>query len=287
MIKKIIKKLLDEFVYRGHLIALGAVSVVSVSAILLNIKITWDCLIVVYIGTQSIYLHDWSKNLKGDYLTNPERVNYIKRHTKYTTPILFFLNLIAIAILIYSERVSALIFYCVLLLVGLLYGRIFKQFTKRLFAFKNFFVALMWSLLIILFAVYYSFPFNFSLLLIVIFVYLRAFINTVSFDVKDISSDDKENLLTPSILLGKRRFFYFLNMVNILALIPMILGFYFNLFSISSLVLAFLTSLYAFYYLNIIKYEKVKISYLSHTLILGEKILWLPFILLSEFLITL
>mgnify|MGYP001562821980 CR=1 FL=1 len=77
VIEKILKTIWKEFVYGGHLLSLGAASIVFTSAILLEIKITWDCLLVVYLGAQIIYLYNRYKEFKKDSLTNPENIKGI------------------------------------------------------------------------------------------------------------------------------------------------------------------------------------------------------------------
>jgi hypothetical protein len=48
-IKKILKTIWNELVYGGHLIALGGVCIIATSAIALNIRLTWQPIVVVYL----------------------------------------------------------------------------------------------------------------------------------------------------------------------------------------------------------------------------------------------
>ena len=283
MIKKTLKIIWDEFVYGGHLLSLGAVSIVLTSAILLNIKITWDFLLIVYLGTQSIYLYNRYKEYKKDFLTNPERTKHIKKYIKYMPLIVFLFSSIAITIIVYFNKMSVLIFGLSMLFLGLLYSLFLKGFTKKIVGFKSFFISLMWALLVVFLSVYYSSPLNLALLLIFIFVYLKLFIHTCFFDIKDIETDKKEGLLTLAVILRKEKLIYLLNFINIFSMFPIILGFSFNLFPKFSLMLL-LTIVIVFYYLQKSKDKKIDITYFSQVAISGEKISWSFLILVGKIL---
>ena len=129
-LKKILNSIWNEFVYGGHLISLGAASIVFTSAILLDIKITWDCLLVVYLGTQSVYLYNHFKEFEKDSLTNPQRSEHIEKYVKYIPLITLFFSLTAIVIVIYFNKILALLFGLLMLFGGLLYSKFLKKFTK-------------------------------------------------------------------------------------------------------------------------------------------------------------
>lgn len=283
-IKKIAKLLWDELIYGGHLLSLGAVSAIFTSAILLDIKITWDCLAVVYLGTHSIYLYDRYKELKKDRLTNPERTNHIKKYYNKIPLIIICYIAIFIGILLYFNKIHTSSLALFLLFMGLLYAVFFKKITEKIIGFKNFFVAFMWALLVVFLAIYYSYPLNLSLLLVLIFVYLRCFIGTNFYDIKDIQADKKEHLLNLSIILKPKTLIRFLNLINILSLFPIIIGVYLKLLPVFSLVLFLIIPL-NFYFLKKIENAKKNIAYLSEIAIGTEKIFWSLFILLGKFLL--
>lgn len=284
-IEKILKFIWNEFIYGGHLLSLGAVSVVFTSAILLDIKISWDCLIVVYLGAQIIYLYNHYKEFQKDFLTNPKRVEHIERYVRYIPWIIILFTLIFIGILLYINKLSALLFGFGLVLLGLFYSVYFKKFSKSIVEFKSFFVSLIWSLSVIFLAVYYSFSIlNFSLFLVSIFIFLRLFVHEIFSNIKDIESDKKENLLTLAIVSGKKKMINILNLVNILSVLPIILGIYLRLFPFYSLILIF-TILYTFYYFRKLEDQKINQNFLYNVIVDAEFILWSVFILLGEFLL--
>ena len=157
---KILKIVWDEFIYGGHLLSLGASSIVFTSAILLGIKITWDCLVIVYLGMQSAYLYNRYKDFKKDYLTNPERTKHFEKYVSKIPIIIGIFILIIILMLFYFSTPEILLFGLFLVLMSLLYSKIFKDFTKKIPGFKGFYVALMWASLALFLIVYYSFSFK-------------------------------------------------------------------------------------------------------------------------------
>ena len=281
-IKKIFKSIWDEFIYGGHLVSLGAVSVVFTASLLLNIKITWDFLLIIYLGTESVYLYNRYKEFRSDFLTNPERTEYIKKYIKIIPLIIFLFFLIGFSILIYHKNFPALFFAVFLLIIGLLYSEVFKGFTRKALGFKSFFVSLIWALLVVFLAIYYFLPLNLSLFLIFSFVLLRLIVNTSFFDIKDIETDKREDLLTLANILGPKKIIRILSSITILAVVPIISGVYLKLFPQSSIMLLF-TIPYTFYYFKKSQNKKINASFLYNVIVDGEFILWPFFILIGEF----
>lgn len=283
-IKRIFRLIWNEFIYGGHLLSLGAVSIVYTSAVLLNIKITWDFLVITYLGIYTPYLYNRYKEFNKDFLTNPERTEHIKKYVKYIPLIIIFFLIIIVGIFLYFNKITALLFAIFLLLFSFSYSILFKGISKKIVGFKNFYISLSWALLGILLAIYYSFSFNLTLFLIIIFIYLRLFLNTISFDIKDVENDKKEGLLTLPILLEEKGLLTILSLINIVTIIPIILGWILHLLPFYSLVLLFVLP-YTFYYLNKFRKEKMNNRFLCYVVVDGEYIFWSIFILLGKILL--
>ena len=284
-LKKILNSIWNEFVYGGHLISLGAASIVFTSAILLDIKITWDCLLVVYLGTESVYLYNRFKEYKVDFLTNPERTEHIKKYVKYIPFIIFLMTFSAIVFVVYFNKISALTFGLLLLIIGLLYSLFFKKITEKIIAFKSFFISLMWSLLVLFLAIYYSAPINLALFLFSVFVFLRFFVSVSFFDIKDIKTDKQEGLKTLAVVLKQSTLWQFLSIIAILAVLPLIIGVYLRVLPISSLML-FLTIPYTFFYFKQLENKNISPYFLYNVIVDGEFIFWLFFVLSGNFIFT-
>jgi len=285
VIEKIVNSIWNEFVYGGHLLSFGAVSIVYTASILLDIRITWDFLLVVYLGTESVYLYNRFKEYKVDFLTNPERTEHIKKYVKYIPFIIFLMTFSAIVIVVYFNKISALTFGLLLLIIGLLYSLFFKKITEKIIAFKSFFISLMWSLLVLFLAIYYSAPINLALFLFSVFVFLRFFVSVSFFDIKDIKTDKQEGLKTLAVVLKQSKLWQLLSIIAILAVLPLIIGVYLRVLPISSLML-FLTIPYTFFYFKQLENKNISPYFLYNVIVDGEFIFWLFFVLSGNFIFT-
>jgi len=285
VIEKILNSIWNEFVYGGHLLSFGAVSIVYAASILLDIRITWDFLLVVYLGTESVYLYNRFKEYKVDFLTNPERTEHIKKYVKYIPFIIFLMTFSAIVFVVYFNKISALTFGLLLLIIGLLYSLFFKKITEKIIAFKSFFISLMWSLLVLFLAIYYSAPINLALFLFSVFVFLRFFVSVSFFDIKDIKTDKQEGLKTLAVVLKQSTLWQFLSIIAILAVLPLIIGVYLRILPISSLML-FLTIPYTFFYFKQLENKNISPYFLYNVIVDGEFIFWLFFVLSGNFIFT-
>jgi len=283
-IEKILNLIWNEFVYGGHLLSLGAASIVYISALLLNIKITLDFLVIAYLGTYAPYIYNRYKEFKKDLLTNPSRTKHIEKYVKYIPLIIFSDVIIIIGLFLYFNKISTLVFGFILLLFAFFYSKFFKKYTEKIVGFKSLYVSLAWSFLVVLLAFYYSFPLNTALFSVLLFVFLRWFINTSLFDVKDIESDKKDGLLTLAIFFGKWKLIKILHFINIISILPIIVGFYLKIYPLFSLSLLFVVP-YAIYYLNSVGRLKTNPGFLYYLLIDGEYVLWTVLILLGNVLL--
>lgn len=282
-VKPILIFVWNEFIFGGHLLSLGAVSIVFTSAVLLNISITIDFLLIVYLIAYIIYLYDRFKEYKKDFLTNRDRTQHMTRYVKYTSIIIFCCILIVVWTLLSFGNQLSLIFGFLLIVFGLLYNVYFKKITKKIVGFKNFYVAFSWSLLVIFLVFYYSFSLDLSVLSISLFIFLRLLINTVFFDIKDIESDKKCNLNTIPVLYSKNKTLNYLHIINISSLALIMVVVYKDIFPTFFLSLAFFC-FYSFYYIQKAKNVNVNVNKLSYIIVDGEYLLWPIVLILGKFI---
>ena len=280
-IRERLKPIWNEFVYGGHLLSLGAVSIVYTSAVLLDIRVTWDCLLVIYLGTQSAYSYNRYREFEKDALSNPERTRYLAKYVKRLPIIIVCMVSGCIGIVLYFEKIPALVFTFVLLSIGFSYSLIFKNVAKRIIGFKDIFVSLGWALLAVFLALYYSYPLNLSLFLVFLLVFLRLLVDTTFFDIKDVESDRKEGLLTPAIVLGRKKLYSLLYIITILAAGVILAGFYFEHFPAQSLMLL-LTVPYTYNFLRKSQNNRTNKEFLYNVIVDGEFVLWTVFVLLGK-----
>jgi len=279
---RILNLIWNEFVYGGHLLSLGAVSIVYTAAVLLGIRITWDFMVIVYLGSYAPYIYNRYRELNKDFFTNVERTRHLEKYVKNIPAMIALSVIIMMGIFLYFNKIPALLFALLLFLISFSYSILFKGLSKKIIGFKNFYISLGWALLVVLLAIYYTFPMSWSILLISLFVYLRLYVNTNFFDIKDIESDKKEQLLTLPIVLGQEKLKMILNLINVLTSTPIIIGVFSRFLPFYSLTILF-TIPYAFYYLN--KTKMGNNRFLYYVIVDGEYILWPIFILSSKILL--
>ena len=285
-IKKSIKFLWDEFVYGGHLPSLGISGILCFSTIILNQKISIPLLILGYLISQIVYFYNHFKELKKDILTNLKRTEHLQKYKKYFSIIFLLYWVLLFVCLIYINNLWVTLLSLFIATGGLLYTIFFKNLSKKIIGFKNFYVSLFFALLIILIGFYYNIPFRLPLSLLLSFVFLKLLVNTIFFDIKDIESDKKDNLKTLPVLISKNKTLNFLHIINILSFAPIVIGVCLNLFPLYSLsILIFY--FYSFYYLEKAKNQKINIRHLSYIMADGECLLWPLVLLLSKFIINL
>ena len=268
----------NEFIYSGHLFALGAISVVAMCAILFNIPITWDFLALIYFIFYPIYNYDYSRGASDDLLTNSKRAEHFKKKNK-TSSIIYCSFLITGIISLYYSNFFTMCVSFTILIFGLLYGSYFKLLTKKIVAFKNIYVSFVWALLVVFLFYYYSYPLTSSALLITTFIFVKIFIIQILFDVRDVEGDRKKGLLTVPVVMGNQKEFNLLKNLNGATMLMICYGLYFHLIPIFSFAIL-LAILYSFY--NIEKIRACKNDHSYYLLAAVEPVLYFVLIFCSN-----
>lgn len=279
-VKQTLKSIWDEFVYGGHFLALGDVVALYVMAIILNISVTWDFLVVIYLCVFSANLFNRSDESGYDTLTNPVRVRVMNKYVKNFYLITASCLIVSIGLILHYSNYSALLFAALIFLIATLYTTIFKKMTKYIVGFKSFIAALFYALMVFLLVIYYKAPISSAVILISAFYFLRIFISNAACDVKDIAGDKKRGFKTIAISLGEGGAMRFLNVLNIASGLLIVWGVYTKVLPVFSLALL-LTIPYAIYYFYLNAKMNSKELY-TNAIVDGEFLLWMPFILFGK-----
>ncbi|MCD6085393.1 UbiA family prenyltransferase [bacterium] len=245
-IGKFFKFIWNEFIYGGHLQCLGFVGIVIIASDLFSLKINWTLLVFVYLIFYLIYIYNRFKEIQIDELTNPERVKHFKGYFSKIKKIFYFLFFFLIGALIYIRNFPFLVFSLSLLFLGLLYTPTLKNFTKKIIGFKNFYVALFFSVIVFSPFFYYFYPLDKRLLpsifIFAIFVFLKALMMQVFLDCKDVEGDKKINLRTFPVVFGREKTLKFLKLFDsfITGFILIVFCLIYKVFLTSLLILLFL-----------------------------------------------
>jgi len=273
-IGNVLRFLKDEFVYGGHLLSLGAVSIVFTAAVLLGIAVTWDFLVLAYLTSYIPYSYNRLVELKEDYLTNPARTEHIKAGIHILPAVIVLSFLAAIVISIRYGNPASSIFEIGMVIGSLFYSIHFKDYTRRIIGFKSLYVSFFWASLIFLMALYYRYYAIVPVFITFFFVFLRFIVSTVFFDIKDIRSDMLHGLKTLPVFFGKKRVLSLLHYLNAISFFPILIGIIVGALPLVSLALIIFWY-YSYYYLELIKRRNsVNIQKLSYIMVDGEYVLW-------------
>lgn len=253
--KKVLKSIWDEFIYGGHLTALGAPSIAYTGMILLGIPIDYLFLFTLYFGAESIYLYDRYKDLKTDAESNKKRSAHISMSKNFLPYLLSVYVLLTVIIPIIESKLIFLGLLVILLLLCMTYSRFLKLLSRNIFGLKDFFVSVMWSIIPIMLIISETKRLSIILILYLVFLLLRETLNTWYCDIKDIEIDKRAMLKTPAVCFGKDKLLKILHLINLIPIILLILAYHYGIWPKLGLFLIF-SSLYAFVYLLVAKKSK-------------------------------
>lgn len=293
--KDMITSLWNDFIYSGHIFALGAVSVAIMVSFIFSISLTWDYLLIIYFTFYTIYFYDYLSDAEGDICTFSKRAEYhlksksvndlLKynqgravssiqdkeiRDKKCPCTLCFNVLIIISTYYVYSNSFNMFIGLMILSL-GIFYPLYFKGITKKIPAFKDIFVSLIWAFLIYLMHIYYGQTISISAIYLSIFIFLKMGSIQLFFDIRDVDADRKHDLLTIPVLLGNKNSITIFRILNVATLFVLIVGVYTKLFPAYMLVLI-LVFFYSMMYERMVKIFNNEPKY--YLLAAGEPLLW-------------
>lgn len=269
-ISKLAGMLWKEIVFGGHLFATGSVSVIMACATIFMIPISWDILFVSYLLFYAIYLYDYSAGASSDELTNEDRARYLQCKNKSKCIVTIVSAILFLVLLTFTNTVITLIGLSILIF-GLLYGSHFKKLTKKIPAFKNIFVSLVWSFMALFLFVYYSLPITYGALMLALFVFIRMMNIQILFDVRDVEGDIADGLLTIPALFGERTYTSILRLINFVSIVFILVCVIMGLFPFFTLAIIPMFY-YAITYID--RVMESKKNYSSYVFAACEPIMW-------------
>ena len=278
---KVLRFILNEILHNGHLQSLGSLSLIVFSAVLFDIKITWDLLVISYLTFYSVLLYNRYKEMDIDYIDNKARTEHLKIFDKYI-PYILFLTLFSLFILLfYFANLKFLIFMIAVVILGIAYTHYFKGLTKKIFLFKDYYVSVFFTSLLLFPFFYYSLPIRHVsayIAALIVFAFIRDMRMQFILDLKDVESDGKEGLLTLGVVWGKERVLKLLKILSFVTvgLVPLIMVIFID-FNPAILMLSFLI-LFDFYVIKLIKEN----NFLGYVLEGGEFIGWAVLIIIGN-----
>lgn len=268
-----------EIVFGGHLFALGSVSVVMACSFIFMIPVSWDIIFVTYLLFYAIYLYDYIQGASSDKLTNGSRADYFLCKDKSKCTVIVT-SLVLFALMVFFTSITITVIGMTILALGLLYGSHFKKLTKKIPAFKNFFVSIVWAFMAIFAFIYYSVPITYGAFMLALFVFIRMMNIQILFDVRDMEGDREDGLLTVPAIMGDKKYPFILRFINLVSVILMLGCVVLGLLPVFTLAVI-PVFYYAVTYINkVVKSRKETSSYIFAAF---EPIMWSVFILAGKY----
>ena len=276
-----------EFIYGGHLVSLGAPAYVLSVSLLMGMEPLKQLLLISYLMPLIVYNYNYFGEMDSDESTNPERVNYVRSKTAlYPLIIICYMAVLAISLCMYANW-GLIEFVSILVIGGVLFTVILKDFTKKIPCFKNAYTALIWAFGGTFFPVFYlSLHVGWFFILVFMFMYSRSIANVIFFDLKDTEGDAARGLKTLPTLVGKKRTIQFLYVLNAMGFLPLLAGIYIGAIPLFGLALLPLMA-YSFYYLR--RAETAgdrELRVVSYTLADAEFLVWPVLLIMGRILMS-
>ncbi len=255
-----IKSKLSWLAYTNIVVALSAAFSLYTAFIFMNAEVHWPSVLSLFLVTFAVYNFDRSSQSKLDKINHPERQNFIffRKYLLYIS----IASYAAALIIAGSTELRLMLLFPLVAALVYKYGGL-----KRIFLLKNITVAVAWAIPITFIPVLgeSSMPAGLTLAFFSFFA-LRAFVNAVAYDIKDIKGDARFSINTMPVKIGVPKTKLVLYNITIFA---GCLAVYFAVVfsSISILFISMITAYNIFY---IHRIGKTEIKFLSDFIMDGE-----------------
>lgn len=125
-----------------------------------------------------------------------------------------------------------------------------------------------------------------ALLLLFLYIFLKAFINAVFFDVKDMEGDYRKKLKTIPLVLGKKNTYLFLNILNLVAFAILIAGVQVQVLPSAGLFLSLFVLYSAWYLYTGFRADERQIFQYTYIFVDGETVLWPVVVFLGKMMLA-
>jgi 4-hydroxybenzoate polyprenyltransferase len=245
------------------------VAILYISFLLQGILSSALLLIATFFLGVSVYSLNKVTDLKEDLVNLPDRARFVKQHRDF----LLFVSLESIniaVVLAFLSNPSAIIIILLAFSVGVFYSIGMRRLKlKNVLLLKNIMIAGTCTVAAALLplAVHAGIPF--VVLMVAYFIFLKALINSVLFDVRDIEGDRKAGVRTVPLSLGRTKTRNLLLLLNSTLIVWVAVSLFQGLFYPYHIVLI-LSVLYGYWYILRFTRVSVKPNRLFDLLVDGE-----------------
>ncbi len=273
--------------HSGIALALGAGGAILTTQIFMGAPLQLDLFFAIVLVTYGSYNINRLTDTKEDEINNPDRLKFYKNTLVKISTIFAFIiaGWIALGKGLTGIILLAVFPFSVIIYSTKIFPRRVTKYTrlKEIPLVKNLTSAIVWAFLPFVAALFPGYKITTPVYATSLLVFLRFFINTLSFDIRDIRGDAISGIKTLPASFGKNLILNYLRVVNIFATLILILLIATNSLPLSALGLLPFT-LYAEWFLNQIKIGKIDKPILYQIIIDGEFFLWPIFVQISSIL---
>jgi len=248
-------------------IALTGFSLPFFSFLLYDTSVDFELLLASFFITFSVYNLNKLSDTKEDSINMLDRTEFIGKYRHYLI-FAMIVSSIAAIYLSFLHTFSAIVIILFPFFIGFIYSIKIANFRlKDIICIKSISVALSWAVIgtFIPLTIHTS---DFIIIsLIFIFVFIKLFINTVLFDVRDINSDRVSGIRTIPVFLGVNKTKHLLLFMNSTLILWIIISFK---FFYRYLFVLILTIVYGYWYILHFCKEEKKIGKSLDLLVDGE-----------------
>jgi 4-hydroxybenzoate polyprenyltransferase len=228
--------------------ALTLVALLYISFVLEGTSVSYFLLAAAFFLGVSVYSLNKVTDFDEDSINFPDRFRFAKKYRNYILILSLESINLAVVFAFFSDP------YAILLILGIFYAGAFyslgvsKLRVKKTLVAKNFMVAGAITMAAVLLPVVIHVSNLFIIVLVAYFVFLKAFINTVLLDVRDIEGDRKAGARTIPLYLGRQKTRNLLLLLNSTLIVWIGFSFLEGLFYPYHIVLV-ISLLYAYWYI--------------------------------------
>lgn len=212
---QILKHIATSFVDSGGVLSLSASGMVATFSIVYQVPIQLSLLLIAFFVTFFSYYINRLAEINEDRLTHPHRTRFVEEN-KWVAIFSGIMYILALGLALNKNLPSFFIILIPPIIVAIYSFRVHPKFKrlKEITLGKNVIVSLIWASVALLVALYNNLPYSTVVYIMAIFLFLRFFINTVIFDMRDEVADKLLKIPTLPVVLGKAKTMYLLLIVN-------------------------------------------------------------------------
>ena len=280
--KKWALKIVDVLSHGAVYLAISSASLMYVIELLLGVEPNIYLISAAGFIAYSIYLSDRIAGFHEDFINHTQRAIFVKRNKKILTIVALLSYTLGLIFISHVGYIAVFVAF-VTIIAGILYGTNFipeyvsskyKKF-KQIFLVKNLFISSFWTLGLV--GVNILPPSNTPLKtisVVVIFLFLKVFMNTILFDARDIYGDKKKGISTLPVKLGFEKTKKIIMVINILLCLFIILVVFIGWLPKVALFINLIT-LYTIWYLKLL--NKKNAIFVCDFIVEGEDIIMAVF----------